>query len=224
MVAGIQTAYLVRFSFNTFFQRAALSSIPYYSSLSILLVPVWVIIFASLGLYHRQNLLGGIEEYQLVGRATTIGMLVMIVFGFLRPEFIVARGWLILAWVFSLLVALRFMLRRGYISCAAGICSPALIVGANDEGLSLAKQLNNWRTSGMEVVGFIDKKLKPGTLLINDLKVLGPVEKLDDIIKAYRIEELILASSAISTHDKLWRSFTKYGVSSCQFAYVLGPV
>jgi exopolysaccharide biosynthesis polyprenyl glycosylphosphotransferase len=219
MVAqAFKLAYLVRFQFlMPIFQLTTLSSNPYYSNLSVLLVPVWLIIFTSMGLYRRQNLLGGIEEYQLVGRATTVGLLVMIVSGFLEPEFVVARGWLILSWVFSFILVVfgRFVLRRGvYILRRKGyFVSPVLIVGANDEGRSLAQQLKNWRTSGMEVIGFIDKKLKPGTLLINDLKVLGPVEKLDDIIKAYRIEELILASSAISTHDKLLEIFQKYGVS-----------
>ena len=216
---AFKLAYLVRFQFPlSLFQHPSLDSLPYYTSLSILLVPVWLMIFASVGLYHRQNLLGGVDEYQLVGRATTIGILTLIVFGFLAPEFIVARGWLLLAWLFSfILVAFgRFLLRRGvYLLRIKGyFTSAAVIVGANDEGLSLARQLTSWRTSGIEVVGFVDKKLKPGTLLSGGLRVLGPVEKLDDIIKAYDVEELILASSAISTHDKLLDIFQKYGVNS----------
>lgn len=216
---AFKLAYLVHFQFPlSVFQQPSLDSLPYYTSLSILLVPVWLIIFASVGLYHRQNLLGGVDEYQLVGRATTIGILTLIVFGFLKPEFIVARGWLLLAWLFSFIMVAfgRFLLRRGVyqLRLKGYFTSAAVIVGANDEGLSLARQLTSWRTSGIEVIGFVDKKLKPGTPLSDNLRVLGPVEKLDEIIKAYDVEELILASSAISTHDKLLEIFQKYGVNS----------
>jgi len=41
--------------------------------------------------------------------------------------------------------------------------SPALIIGANDEGLSLARQLMDWQSSGLKVIGFLDKKIRPGT-------------------------------------------------------------
>jgi exopolysaccharide biosynthesis polyprenyl glycosylphosphotransferase len=145
-------------------------------------------------------------------------MLVLIVFGFLKPEFIIARGWLLLAWMFSFLFVAggRFFLRRGlYLLRRAGyFVSPAVIVGANDEGISLARQLLGRRYSGLDIIGFVDKKLSPGKNVMEGLTVLGPVEALDDIIAEHQIEELILASSAISTHDKLLEIFQRYGVDS----------
>jgi exopolysaccharide biosynthesis polyprenyl glycosylphosphotransferase len=60
----------------------------------------------------------------------------------------------------------------------------------------------------------VDKKLSPGKNVMEGLTVLGPVEALDDIIAEHQIEELILASSAISTHDKLLEIFQRYGVDS----------
>jgi exopolysaccharide biosynthesis polyprenyl glycosylphosphotransferase len=92
--------------------------------------------------------------------------------------------------------------------------SSALIVGANDEGISLARQLRNWRTSGLKVIGFVDKKLKPGTILFENVRVLGSTNHLDEIVQAYGVEELILASSAISSHDKMLEIFQRYGVNS----------
>jgi exopolysaccharide biosynthesis polyprenyl glycosylphosphotransferase len=46
------------------------------------------------------------------------------------------------------------------------------------------------------------------------LQVLGTVEELDQIIPKYEIEEIILASSAISSRDKMLDIFQNYGVSS----------
>jgi len=89
-----------------------------------------------------------------------------------------------------------------------------VIVGANNEGLSLAEQLMRWKSSGFHLVGFIDKKLAAGTPLFRHLHVLGTVDDLDKIIQQYGVEELILASSAISSRDKMLEIFQRYGVSS----------
>jgi exopolysaccharide biosynthesis polyprenyl glycosylphosphotransferase len=92
--------------------------------------------------------------------------------------------------------------------------SSALIVGANNEGISLAEQLNGWRASGFHILGFIDKKLPIGTQVLRNLYVLGTVDQLSELVKRYDIEELILASSAISSRDRMLEIFQRYGISS----------
>jgi len=81
--------------------------------------------------------------------------------------------------------------------------SPALIVGANDEGQTLASQLMSWKTSGFLIAGFIDKKLSAGEPVIGHLRCLGHLDDLDAMIKRYDVEEIILASSAFSSRDGL---------------------
>jgi exopolysaccharide biosynthesis polyprenyl glycosylphosphotransferase len=92
--------------------------------------------------------------------------------------------------------------------------TPAVIVGANDEGLSLARQLLTWKTSGLHILGFIDNKFSQGTHLFDQLYILGGVDQLDKIIEACEVEEIILASSAFSSRDKLLDIFKRYGVAS----------
>ena len=89
--------------------------------------------------------------------------------------------------------------------------SPAVIVGANDEGLMIAEQLLQWRTSGFNVLGFVDKKVKPGTIVYRNLKCIGDIDQLDEILQEFKVEELILASSAISSRDKMVDIFKQYG-------------
>lgn len=170
-----------------------------------------------MGLYDRHKLLGGTREYSLVFNGTTIGMFLVISAGFIDPGFIFARGWLLLAWFFAFLFTAsgRFWTRRAiYILRGKGYyLSPAIIVGANNEGLTLAEQFIGWRSSGLHLVGLIDEKFPPGTPLTSGLYVLGSVNDLDRIIEKNDIEELILASSAISSRDKMLEIFTRYGTS-----------
>jgi exopolysaccharide biosynthesis polyprenyl glycosylphosphotransferase len=189
-----------------------------YQTLVMILIPIWLGIFAMAGLYQRQNLLGGTREYSLIFNSTTIGMFTVISAGFLVPEFIFARGWLLLAWAFVFLFTAigRFILRRIIYSLREHgyYLSPAIIIGANEEGISLAGQLLSWKSSGLHVLGFVDAKEAAGTRIYQHLHSFGKVDQLDSIIKQYGIEEIILATSAFSSRDNMLDIFKSYGVAS----------
>jgi len=189
-----------------------------YQMIVLLLLPVLITLFAIGGLYERKNLLGGTKEYSHVLNATTIAIFLIVSAGFLDPTFIVARGWVLLAWALTFLMVAsgRFMLRRivHALRFKGFFLAPTLIVGANDEGLSLASQFMGSKNSGLHVLGFVDEKLPAGAPLVNNLHVLGPVSQLDALIEKYKVEELVLASSAISSREKMLEIFKRYGVGS----------
>jgi exopolysaccharide biosynthesis polyprenyl glycosylphosphotransferase len=216
MVQAYRLAFFFRFQAAiNIFQLDVIPSEPFYSSLVILLVPLWIITFTVVGLYSRHNLLGGTKEYALVFRACTVGLLLLIILGFLQPAIYLARGWTLLAWIFSFLFVAsgRLILRRGvYALRRIGFFqAPTVIIGANQEGISLAQQLLSWPTSGLNLVGFVDQKYKSGTELLEGLRVLGPVDHLSQIIRDRGIEHLVFAASAFSTHDNLVDVYKNYG-------------
>ncbi len=219
LASAFRLAYFIRFELGiTLFRLVIGPSIVHYQRIILVLIPFWVVIFAVSGLYDRKNLLGGTREYSQVFNATTIGMFAVIAAGFLQPDFIIARGWLLLAWFLAFLFSVfgRFFMRRivYQLRLRGYFLSTALIVGANDEGLSLAHQLIEWKTSGLHVLGFVDKKFSVGTKLIDNLQVVGKLDDLERIVEQLNVEELILASSAISSRDKLVDIFKQYGVAS----------
>jgi exopolysaccharide biosynthesis polyprenyl glycosylphosphotransferase len=215
---AFRLAYFFRFEVPfQFFAQDALISIEHYRTLVILASCLWILIYWMNGLYSSQNLLGGTREYERVFRSSTIGFLLIVIAGFLQPDLLIARGWLLMAWGFTFVFASfgRFLLRRlVYFSRKHGFfLTPAVIVGANQEGRWLAEQLLTWQTSGLHLVGFVDKKEPVTTPLFHNLVCLGSVDQLGEIINRYNVGEVILASSAISTRDYLMDIFKKYGVS-----------
>jgi exopolysaccharide biosynthesis polyprenyl glycosylphosphotransferase len=216
---AFQLAYTLRFeapSF-TFFDQTVQVSIEYYRTFVALSSILWLAIFALYGLYSKQNLLGGTREYSMIFRSSTVGFMLIVIAGFLQASLLIARGWLLMAWVFTFVFASagRFILRRGvyFLRRQGFFLTPAVIVGANQEGRWLAEQLQKWETSGLHIVGFVDKKVAVTTPLYNNLVNLGTVDQLGEIIEQFQIGEVILASSAISTRDYLLDIFKKYGVS-----------
>jgi exopolysaccharide biosynthesis polyprenyl glycosylphosphotransferase len=216
---AFRIAYFLRFEISAnIFQLDANPSPSFYQTLAFFLIPSWLALFAFFGLYDRRNLLGGTIEYARVLKATTTGMILVIFANFALPEFILARGWLMVSWILSFFIAAsgRFLFRRVvYLFRTRGyFLSPAIIVGANSEGRSLAEQLTRWKTSGLEVIGFVDKKLPVETPVYDQMRVLGSVDQLNEIISQYGIEELILASSSITGRDRMMGIFQRYGIAS----------
>ncbi len=211
-------AYVFRFvTFEQYFDQTAKVSFNTYSFILYSAPFLWLIIFAVNGLYAKDSLLGGTQEYSKVFRSASEGFLMIVIGGFLSPSLVIARGWLLMTWLFTFffVAVSRFWLRRVVYSLRRHgfFLTPAVIVGANQEGRWLAEQLLKWETSGLHLVGFVDKKTPVTFPLFHDLVSLGTVEQLGEIIERYNIGEVILASSAISTRDYLLEIFRKYGVS-----------
>jgi exopolysaccharide biosynthesis polyprenyl glycosylphosphotransferase len=216
--AAFGLAYFLRFEANiAVFELDVAQRQPYYGALILAFGGLWLTVFGLVGLYNRHNLLGGTEEYSRTFHASTYCLLIVIVIGFLQPNFIIARAWLILGWLLTFIFVAfgRFGVRRVVYALRqrGWFLAPAVILGANREGVSLAQQLQGWSTSGLDIIGFVDKKFSEGHIVAHNLPVLGPVEALDEIVREHHIEEIILASSAFSARDNLLQVFQRFGVS-----------
>lgn len=205
--AGFVVAYIIRFSVRLpiFYSGEQGPTLSFYLRLGALLVPLCIGLYAIAGLYSRQNILGGTREYSLIFNTTTLAMFLVIAVNFLVPEFILARGWLLLTWffVFFFVAFGRFWLRRlVYNFRSKGLfLAPALIVGANEESRLLAEQFRNQRASGLNVVGFVSDNVAVGTELVQNVRVLGDMQELVDLSQAYNVEEVIVTASAVSSEE-----------------------
>lgn len=211
---GFLVAYLIRFETNlAIFQTDVVPSFFIYTVDVLLIIPVWLIIFASLGLYHYRNLFGGLSEYTRIFQASTIGVLVVISASFFVEEFNIARGWILMAWFFNLTFVLiaRFSIRRVVYQLRrkGHFLSPSLLVGGNGEARLLAHQLSTWQTSGLNLLGLVSNEVPVGERVVRNLYVLGDLKTLYDLVDQYEIEELILANSALS-RDEILEIFQKY--------------
>ncbi len=214
--AAFQASYALRFKAGIpFFKDSIIPYVPLYTNLMLLAIPTWVVIFAVIGLYQRRNLLGGTREYALVFNATTLGMFLVISVGFLFPEeLILARGWVILSWLLTTLLIIlgRFGFRHLiYLLRKKGqFQDPAIIIGANDEGVLLAEQFMTNPRTGFRMIGYVDNTRRPQ--LHGKLDWLGTQQDLETIIARYGVNEIILTSSALS-QDEILALFRKYGTA-----------
>ncbi|MBC7228294.1 MAG: sugar transferase [Thermoflexales bacterium] len=213
IVLSLWSAYTLRFQVLPYYSPV---SPVLYLQLTLLAVPTWLVIFALYGLYHPENLFGGLQEYAGVVNACTVGLVGIILYGFLDrqgPEEI-SRGWLALVWGFSVLTigATRFLYRRLiYRLRRRGLFTRrVLIVGTNDEGRGVADQLRAAPQAGMEVVGFLDPR-ESSDIPAEDLPVWKGLSTLGELVRQLGIEEVIVVPTALRREEllELYRDWGK---------------
>lgn len=194
-------AYFVRFQWLPYHAEF---SADFYWRLVFGLTPVWLIIFSIYRLYDVNLLFGGVKEYARVVNACTMGLMMMMIvlYSFLdrRGGQDISRGWLIVAWVLSIAIvgSARFLYRRliYWMQRWGFFLDRTLIVGANEEGKAIAKQLQASRTAGVRLLGFVDDNLRPGSK-VDGLPVVGRRDSLEALIRRLQIDELIVVPTAL---------------------------
>ncbi len=193
-------AYWLRFEAGVAIASEVVPSATDYLQLTLMLIGVWLVLFATMGLYDFHNLLGGVTEYMRVANACTVGMFSVVLFSFVNPQFVVARGWVVLAWLLSIgmIASYRLLMRRlAYRSRAHGhFVLPTLIVGANAEAAALAEQLRDRMSSGVEILGLVETRNNDHSR-VQGFPVLGGLNNVVDIVRRHSIREVIVVPSAL---------------------------
>ncbi len=188
----------------------------FYLRLALLAVPMWLVIFALYRLYSPENLFGGLQEYASAVNACTVGLVGMILYGFLDrtgPEEI-SRGWLALVWGLSVITigTTRFLYRRLiYRLRRRGLfIRRVLIIGTNDEGRYVAEQLRAAPQAGMEIVGFLDPRGSADPP-VEGLPVWRGLNALGELVRQQGIEEVIVVPTALRREEllELYRDWGK---------------
>jgi exopolysaccharide biosynthesis polyprenyl glycosylphosphotransferase len=179
----------------------------YYPALTAILVPMWLAIFALFTLYDPLAKLGGLVESSRTFQACTVATMAVIVCTFVIPAFVISRAWLTFVCLFSFLAVAvnRFVARRlvyalrerGY------LLRSAIIVGTNQEAVSLAAFLADSRSSGVQTQGFVSAGAPnadvPGSLL----PMLGSTREIRSIVVRHGVEDVIVAITAVSREELL---------------------
>jgi exopolysaccharide biosynthesis polyprenyl glycosylphosphotransferase len=217
VLVGFQLAYNLRFEAGiNWLYRHDQSPFGLYLSLEFLLVPIWIIVFRVFGMYDFKHLFAGMQEYSRVFNACTFGMMIIIIFTFFYPSLMIARGWVVLSWLLITFCVLlgRFSLRRVVqrLRAQGRFLTTVLIVGGNEEGQAIAAQLQASPTAGIWIAGFADDQLARGSQLLSGMRVLGPVDSVATLVHQHGIQEIIVASTALS-REQLLQVFQSFGAN-----------
>lgn len=184
------------------------TSLATYLQVSAASLVVFLLIYAANGLYDYNLLLGGPQEYGAIFRACSYGMVALVFVSFMQRNEELARGWLLIAWALSIVLigGTRFLWRRVFWwlrRTRQWLVTPTLIVGANEQGKAIARQLVK-RVTGLQVVGYLDDYLPVGSRVDDGLRVLGSPNQLSELAERYGVQQVIVVSNGVA-----WETFTE---------------
>jgi exopolysaccharide biosynthesis polyprenyl glycosylphosphotransferase len=165
----------------------------------LLTIPLWLVIFAAYGLYDRRELDAPSEEIRRLFHGITVSLVAIVMVTFFG-KFAVSRGWIAsLALFCTLTLAVgRFAVRKlaGRLSASGYLCSPALVVGTNEEARTIARSLHRQKKLGYRAVGFVSVGLAPsGT--VDGLPVVGGVEDVATLARQTGVAAVVIAGTAV---------------------------
>jgi lipopolysaccharide/colanic/teichoic acid biosynthesis glycosyltransferase len=157
------------------------------------------LIFFAQGLYEPANLLVGAREFARVFRASTYALLAITVITFVL-RWPLSRSWTVVSWALmtGLVIAVRFGIRRvaAALRQQGRLTERAVVVGADEDSLALAEQVNQ-PGSGMRVVGILDDYIPTGTELPGGLRVVGSSASLMQTTSRLQVHDAIVAPQAL---------------------------
>ncbi|MFQ6617039.1 MAG: hypothetical protein ACE5HZ_09835, partial [Fidelibacterota bacterium] len=180
---------------------------------------VWLTTGVVFQLYSRFVL-----SYDRAMLSSFLGFLISVAFTYFFKQFAFSRavllgasvlitlgipGWRLLAHI----LRSRGLLRNIHLGQSPMFSRPAVIVGAGEEGIRIARSIGRRLDTGIYVVGFSDSSYErvasPGNLDEIPEKdpglppFLGPVDALRDVVNSHGVRELIFTSDRLSNEDIL---------------------
>jgi len=214
IIFSMAVAYQIRFRL---LEYHAPHSGAFYLRLAFVAIPMWVAVFAAYSLYHPDSLFGGQREYANVFNACTVGPIGLALLSFLvrGSSEDISRGWLAALWFVSVITVslTRFGYRRLiYRLRERGLfVRRVIVVGANEEGRAVARQLRAVPKAGLEVLGFVDPRL-PWGKYVDEQPVLGSPDALGSLVRLLDVQELIVIPTAL-THRELLGVYQDLGTA-----------
>jgi lipopolysaccharide/colanic/teichoic acid biosynthesis glycosyltransferase len=166
----------------------------------------YLLIFAALRLYDLETVLEDSQEYATVATGCTYGIIGLVVVNAVVGRTDLEPIWLLAGWATTIITvgAGRFAMRRvvRFFRGQGHLITRAIIVGADEQGRTIARQFRSLQDSGVNVVGFVDDFLPAGTPVQDGLRVLGHPSRLTAIALEYHAAEVVVVPGALA-----WETF-----------------
>ncbi len=168
----------------------------------------WIMVCAMFGLYSRYIL-----SYTRAIMASLSGFILAVVFTYFFKQYAFSRLVILVATTIITILIPGWRIVAHYLM-SRGVLKPTkekhhvlfarktVIMGTDDEAIKIAKNIQKRFDTGLDIIGFVDRKLtiKPEDL---SLPFLGAVSDLRDIVTTHNIYEMIFSTDSFSNQEIL---------------------
>ncbi|MDZ7267766.1 MAG: sugar transferase [candidate division KSB1 bacterium] len=166
---------------------------------------VVVLIFRHYDLYKINVFLSLADHVVRIGNGIFAAVLGLTLFSFIKnAQVIIVSRFAPFSFIlisFSLLVFTRIVLFRSlflFLTKHDLYRRRALILGGRTTGRMMAATVRLKNPYGLRVAGFLDDELAPGTRVFEQLRVLGRLDEVQDVVHRHRIDEILVCLDEVA--------------------------
>lgn len=178
-----------------------------YIRLSMMVIPIWLLIFQSRRMYRARRVVFIFDEFFLIGRLVTFGIIFSFGLIFFYRVFPYSRLVFLLIWAVSIVLITfgrYFVLKFEKTLYNEGkALKRALIVGNNTIAADIYNNFIDHPYAGFEIAGYLDETGYVGENHLEPRNKLGDFRNIVDVIKKYNIET-VLVTIPSSENEKLY--------------------
>ena len=152
--------------------------------------------YYSFGLYEKLWRYAGMQELKNIFLANIIAYIPVFGAAMFTGGKVYSRSIIVISWLLTLLFTggIRFLLRMIHEQLELQPTGKrALIVGANDAGEAILREILRQKSTGYFPIGFIDDDTRKRNVRIHNIPVMGTSEELAKVVREREIEEIIIA-------------------------------
>ncbi|HRI84342.1 MAG TPA: undecaprenyl-phosphate glucose phosphotransferase [Ignavibacteria bacterium] len=220
------SAYWLRFFFrpftNIFPVTKGIPEITGYIEFSLIVIPIWIIIFQSRKMYRLKRSVFVMDELFVIIKCISIGVLIAMGLVFiLKGDFPYSRLVFSLVWLLSIVFVTAgryFMLKieKNLYNKNKGVSNVA-ILGTNQMADKIYENFSSHKFTGYNVIGYfsIDENI---TGSMNGKNHLGNYELIPGLISKLNIEKIFISIPS-ANHDTLYNLFKICEGKNIEFMY-----
>src|SRR5438270_7748574 len=170
---------------------------------------VWIVIFQHFSLYKLNLFMSFSEQLIAIAKSLIYGLLglILITFIFKRLDFVESRLVLALFVGISIILMMSFrtLVFRHLFALASQkkvLRRKVLIIGTDRTAKMVAAQIAFDDRHGFDLIGFVSEKVPADERVYEELRNVGKLSQIDDLVTRFEIEEIIIAESDV-THQSL---------------------
>lgn len=204
LVSAFVSAYILRVSLDDK-PFLAISSSEYLKAFLILL-PFWLLIFGSLGLYSKKNFDNRFAEFGNLIMGSFLGILFVISYSYITNTAIFPAR---LVTIYGFGLALCYLLlfrtlaratKRWLFSYGVGV-NNVLVVGSTHITPELIKSLSNTKVTGYRVVGVVTNNKKDIKKHFKDLAIYDSFERATNSFKSGQVHSIVQTELYSDTYE-----------------------
>lgn len=178
-----------------------------YMKLCFMVIPIWILIFQSRKMYRPRRVVFIFDEFFLISRLVTFGIIFSFGLIFFYRVFPYSRLVFVLIWAVS--VILITLGRYCVLKIEKNLYNRGkaldytLIAGNNETALDIYENFLNHPYAGFKITGYIQEDDFSGEDYLKGKNKLGSFSDIVDVIKNHRVRT-VLVSIPSKEHDKLY--------------------